>query len=105
LRWPGKEIKEASSHIGGIRGGIGSFAEVGIFPIRDPEIVGPFNPNIKTPFDIYGAHFDFTLGNYPGSYITSGGFRADSNFEWYSPEFGTAIGIGPDDIPKDFVDY
>lgn len=95
----GKEIKKADPVVGGSWGGIG------IFPIRNPENGGPFNPNIKTPLDIYGAHLEFTLGNYPGTYITFGGFMLNTNFEGFIPEFGTAFGIGPDYLPKDLVDY
>ena len=97
----GKQIKQATTK----NSGGGFEGDIGIFPLRDPGTSDPFNPNIKVPFDIYGVHLEFTLGNYPGTYFTTGGFRVDSNPEWYYSEVGTAFGIGPEGLPKDFVDY
>jgi hypothetical protein len=98
----GKQIKEATA-----TNGVGGFeGTIGIFPLRTPELDGPFNPNIKAPFDIYGVHLEFTIGNYPGAYLTTGGFRVDSNPEWYYAEVGTFFGIGPSEyLPKDVDNY
>jgi hypothetical protein len=93
----GKEIKELDPIAGS-----NSFGH-GLFPILDPANNGdPYNPNIKTPLDIYGVHFDITLGNYPGTYLSQIGFMVVSNFEGFIPELVAPLGFGPSDfLPKD----